>query len=165
MARLDNGAVEHVKLLWIKQSHYIVCACICLWVIRHLHNKAAVALQSAYKLRGVGTWLFNQGHLAHLLFFPQPAFHPAPGEQGDRWGTIHSLQGFTRKWPHTQSNTRTHIWRWWRVMHDCEDAKGQTGILTVVTPPVLFSSFLALYLSSCACVCAYMSVHVSVHLY
>lgn len=41
------------------------------------------ALQSAYTLR-VGKWVFNQGHLPHLLFSPQPAFHPAPGEQGDR---------------------------------------------------------------------------------
>lgn len=51
------------------------------------HNptaQGAVASQSAYTLRGVRKWVFNQGHLAHLLFSPQPAFHPAPGEQGDR---------------------------------------------------------------------------------
>lgn len=63
----------------------------CPTFIRNLHNittvtqhEAAVPLQSAYTLGGVGKWVFNQGHLEHLLLSPQPAFHPAPGERRDR---------------------------------------------------------------------------------
>lgn len=67
-------------LLWLHRGQHSSGS----YTSRPQSNKAGVASQSAYTLRGVGKWVFNQGHLAHLLFSPQPAFHPAPGEQGDR---------------------------------------------------------------------------------
>lgn len=52
-------------------------------------------------------------------------FHPAPREQGDRWTTIHSPQGFT----HTL--THPHTLRWWRVMTDWKFREQGVGGLTV----------------------------------
>lgn len=49
-----------------------------------LHCKVTALLQSAYTLRGAGKWIFSEGHLVQLLFLaPEPAFHPAPGKDGD----------------------------------------------------------------------------------
>lgn len=79
------------------QTTRCVCVCICVCALTQPHHARqssgtdtarpqsnGTRLQWLCTLRGVGTRLFNQGHLAYLLFSPQPAFHPAPGEQGDR---------------------------------------------------------------------------------
>lgn len=130
------------------------------------HNptaQGAVAFQSAYTLRGVRKWVFNQGHLAHLLFSPQPAFHPAPGEQGDRWGTIHSLRGFTHKWPHSHTHLKVECDAW---LQRCD---GTDRILTGVTPSVLSPPLwlcTSHYLYVCAllhtCLCVYLCLLVSI---
>lgn len=44
----------------------------------------AVARQHEATVPAAQGCLFNEGHPAYLLFSPHPAFHPAPGEQGDR---------------------------------------------------------------------------------
>lgn len=100
------------RLLWMKWWHYSVFVCVC----GSTQPSCARASEAfVHKLKGCNgsaqseQWEYNyfkQGQ--HQM----ADFHPAPREQGDRWTTIHSPQGFT----HTL--THPHTLRWWRVMTD-----------------------------------------------
>lgn len=188
MALLDNGSGKQDKLLWIKGSHCIVCVRICVCALAQPHHVRQSSgtktirlepnstgrrrlLKPAYTVRGVGKRLFNQGHLAHLLFSPQPAFHPAPGELGDRWGTIHSLQGFTHNWPHTQTHAHTFEGGggWCMAVKMQRDRQGfwlsspLLHILIFGSVPLIMCQCVCFYM--CVCPRAHMSTHVSMHLY
>lgn len=128
--------------------------CVCVWLLTWRHNVQHSSGTSS-RPKSNSTWLrclhsrfthseeWETGYsikvtlniysfLLNLLFIQ----HLVSRETDER--------PFTLSWAlHTTrlTHTPTHIWRWWSVMHDCEDVKGQTVILTVVIPPALPTSF------------------------
>lgn len=123
----------------VNEMMALLCVCVCLWIYSAILCKSQWSLcPQPQRLQ----WLcpIREYNYIKQGQHQMADFHPAPREQGDRWTTIHSPQGFT----HTL--THPHTLRWWRVMTDwkCREQVVWAGWqLTVLLADIHTSVFLS----------------------